>query len=711
MVRPARSVLALLLVAQGGLAANPIRRVVTLLQKMQEKVTEEGKNEEELYNKIKCQCKTGSRDLTASITAAEAKVPQLESSLAEAEASKSQISESLAELKADRAEAKRSAAEARALREKSAAAFATESAEYKANIAALSKAIAALEEGTAGSFLQTAGASALRRLAVDTDMSSLDRDALASFLSQGSGDTSQIIGILKQLKEDMQKSLAQITGEEQQSVKDFEALAAAKQKQIGANSVAVETRLRREGEVGVEIVSTKADLEDTKESLAEDKTILAGVMTKCSGLKSEWEQRSQTRSEELAALADAIRMLNDDEALDLWKEALPSSSLLQIKVSSGELRGHALAALRPAGTSQTDPRLALVAMALRGRRGSFDKVSHMIDEMVTLLGKEQAADDDKKAFCEAELDKTEDEKKALGMEVADLTKAIEEAKGTVAVLTEDIEALVSGVKEWDAQVAKATAMRKEEHTEATETMATNSAAAKLIDIVINRLAKFYTPKMYKSPPKAELTEGERIASNFGIEAPTLAPGGIAGTGVTYLQEGSPAFVQVSAHRAAPGPEAETLGAYKKKTEEHGGVVALLNMLKADLSKETTQVQTQEKNAQAEYEAFVAESAAKRAADTKSIMQKEATKAGLEAELQKMGEKKQATVEKAMAKAKYLGSLHLECDWLTANYAARKEARASEVGSLKDAKAVLAGADYSFVQTAAAVSRAHLRGSM
>jgi len=710
MVRPARSVLALLLVAQGGLAANPIRRVVTLLQKMQAKVAEEGKREEQLFEKYSCQCQTGSKDLTASIAAAETKVPQLESSLAALEASKSQNAESLTQLKADRAEAKGSTAEAKAIRENAAAAFAKESSEYKANIAALAKAITALEEGTAGSFLQTSGAAALRRLAVDSDMGSLDRDALASFLSQGSVDTSQIIGILKQLREDMQKSLVEITAEEQQSIKDFDALGAAKQKQIAASTVAIEAKLRREGEVGVEIASTRADLEDTKESLAQDKKFFAEVTSSCLNLKSEWEKRSQMRSQELAAVAAAIRMLNDDDALDLFKKALPSSSLLQIEVSSGELKGRALAALQPASASHVDPRLALVAIALRGRSGSFDKVSHMIDEMVALLGKEQAADDDKKAFCAAELDKAEDEKKALGAEVADLSKAIEEAKGTVEALTEDIKALVASIKEWDAQVAKSTDFRKEEHAEATETLATDSAATKLIDIVINRLAEFYTPALHKAAPKAELTEGERIASNFGIEAPTEAPGGIANTGITYLQEGATAFVQVSAHRAAPGPEVKSLGAYEKKAAEHGGVVALLNTLKSHLSKEMVEVQTEEKNAQAEYEALVAESAAKRAADTKSVMQKEATKAGLEAELQKMGEEKQATAEKAMAKTKFLGSLHLECDWLMANYAARKEARASEVGSLQDAKAVLAGADYSFVQMAAAVSRAHLRGS-
>eukprot|EP00425_Heterocapsa_triquetra_P009464 CAMPEP_0195130618 /NCGR_PEP_ID=MMETSP0448-20130528/143541_1 /TAXON_ID=66468 /ORGANISM="Heterocapsa triquestra, Strain CCMP 448" /LENGTH=74 /DNA_ID=CAMNT_0040168535 /DNA_START=11 /DNA_END=232 /DNA_ORIENTATION=- len=38
--------------------ANPIRKVVTMLQNMQMKVTEEGEKEKELYNKFMCYCKT-----------------------------------------------------------------------------------------------------------------------------------------------------------------------------------------------------------------------------------------------------------------------------------------------------------------------------------------------------------------------------------------------------------------------------------------------------------------------------------------------------------------------------------------------------------------------------------------------------------------------------------------------------------------------------
>merc|ERR1719343_786741 len=191
----------------------------------------------------------------------------------------------------------------------------------------------------------------------------------------------------------------------------------------------------------------------------------------------------------------------------------------------------------------------------------------------------------------------------------------------------------------------------------------------------------------------------------GSLAATPAPGGIAGTGITYLQEQPASFVQVSAHKGqvAPPPPPETWGAYQNKGEEHTGVITMLDMLVADLDKEIQEMTVDEKDAQAEYEELMEDSAAKRAADAKSIADKEGAKADLEAEVQKLTEENKATKMAAMDKYEYIKDLHLDCDWLLSNFEARKAARTGEVESLKNAKAVLSGADYSFVQQATATA--------
>merc|ERR1719420_1561018 len=107
-----------------------------------------------------------------------------------------------------------------------------------------------------------------------------------------------------------------------------------------------------------------------------------------------------------------------------------------------------------------------------------------------------------------------------------------------------------------------------------------------------------------------------------------------------------------------------------------------------------------------------DSAQKRADDAKTIEDKAGAKAGLEVELQNAEVSKKDKAKELMATEKYLASLHTECDWLLKNFDLRKEARAGEVDSLKQAKAVLSGADYSLVQTGGrtllrrAVAKAH-----
>merc|ERR550525_1842287 len=100
------------------------------------------------------------------------------------------------------------------------------------------------------------------------------------------------------------------------------------------------------------------DLSDTQAALLEDKKFLAGLDKSCATKKAEWEKRSKTRSEELVAIADTIKVLNDDDALELFKKTLPSASassasLLQVRKGASAARAKALAVLRSAKGSAT----------------------------------------------------------------------------------------------------------------------------------------------------------------------------------------------------------------------------------------------------------------------------------------------------------------------------------------------------------------------
>merc|ERR550514_2064989 len=515
---------------------------------------------------------------------------------------------------------------------------------------------------------------------------------LTAFLTQDQSSdyapqSGEIIGMLKQMKDTMLADLADLIKAEETAKKIYKELLAAKTKEVEELTKMIETKLTRIGELGVEIVNMKEDLDDTLKALEEDKKFLADLKKNCATKEEDWAARSKTRAEELLAIADTIKLLNDDDALELFKKVLPSPSLLQVAVGTKELRAKALSALEGRRANK-DPRLDFIALAIRGKKVSFEKVIQMIDEMIVLLGKEQAADDEKKAYCEVELDKAEDNLKELEHTIADLTTAIDEGKSALATTIDEIAALIQGIKDLDKQVVEATEQRKEEHEDFVEELAANNAAKQLLGLAKNRMNKFYNPKLYKPPPKRELSAEDRISVNFGGTAtPTAAPGGIAGTGVSALSQ------------VAPPPPPETYGAYQKKGEESSGVIAMMDLLLKDLAKQITEMETEEKLAQEDYEKFMADSAEKRANDSKSVADKEGAKADLEADLQAKGEDKKAKEAEAMATMEQIKSLHLECDWLVKNFEIRKEARAGEIEALKKAKAVLSGADYSLLQTA------------
>merc|ERR1719428_1181288 len=97
--------------------------------------------------------------------------------------------------------------------------------------------------------------------------------------------------------------------------------------------------------------------------------------------------------------------------------------------------------------------------------------------------------------------------------------------------------------------------------------------------------------------------------------------------------------------------------------------------------------------------MMADSAAKRTEDSKSLAGKMEAKAATEGALQEHTAKLNAATKEHMATLEYEASLHAECDWLLQYFDVRKEARDGEIDSLKKAKDVLSGADYSFVQRA------------
>merc|ERR1719326_759422 len=146
----------------------------------------------------------------------------------------------------------------------------------------------------------------------------------------------------------MEAGLAKATSDENAAIKDFDELIAAKTKEINALGRQIESKTARIGELGVELVTMKEDLDDTTKSLAEDEVFLKDLAKNCKTKEDEWAERQKLRAEELLAIADTIKILNDDDALELFKKTLPTPSLLQLKTNGRATRQRAVVALQQA---------------------------------------------------------------------------------------------------------------------------------------------------------------------------------------------------------------------------------------------------------------------------------------------------------------------------------------------------------------------------
>ena len=110
-----------------------------------------------------------------------------------------------------------------------------------------------------------------------------------------------------------------------QAVYVYGELMKAKTAEVNSLTEAIQDKTKKIGDLGVAIVQIKDDIDDTSAALAEDKAFLKELEKGCDTKAAEWEVRKKTRAAELLALADTIKILNDDDALELFSQ-LPAAS-------------------------------------------------------------------------------------------------------------------------------------------------------------------------------------------------------------------------------------------------------------------------------------------------------------------------------------------------------------------------------------------------
>merc|ERR1719424_2074325 len=126
--------------------------------------------------------------------------------------------------------------------------------------------------------------------------------------------------MLKAMLEELEGDLATAQKDEATAASGFEELSAAKASEIAAATSAIESKTKRAGETAVEIIQTQDDLEDTLADVKESQAFLGDLAAQCANKKNEWSERQAMRADEIAAVGEAIKILNDDDSLELFKK-------------------------------------------------------------------------------------------------------------------------------------------------------------------------------------------------------------------------------------------------------------------------------------------------------------------------------------------------------------------------------------------------------
>merc|ERR1719420_1323546 len=195
-------------------------------------------------------------------------------------------------------------------------------------------------------FMQFAGNHLLRQikraLQGTQTITGSDKDRIEAFLQGGENAPGggEILGMLKAMKDELSRDIASLTKSEEAAVEGFASMKASKEKEIEFADESIESKKERIGELAVSVVQLKDVIEDSAKEAADAKKFAATLEKQCAAKQKEWDQRCKMRSDEIAAIGEAISILFDDDALDVFKKSLPAASLVQDSYAPVGFRHH-----------------------------------------------------------------------------------------------------------------------------------------------------------------------------------------------------------------------------------------------------------------------------------------------------------------------------------------------------------------------------------
>mmetsp|Transcript_9495 Transcript_9495/g.21854 ORF Transcript_9495/g.21854 Transcript_9495/m.21854 type:complete len:750 (+) Transcript_9495:68-2317(+) len=475
-----------------------------------------------------------------------------------------------------------------------------------------------------------------------------------SYYPSYTAQSGEIVGILKQLKDEMEADLGESQKQESMRSEEFQILRNAKTAEIEAGEKMEEQKEDELAKTANDLAEAKEDLGQEKALLSENQAFLKNMKETCAEADKNWEQRKKARQDEMEAVAETIAILTEDEAKDA---AAGTYSFVQQRSSARAAEGSqakgqrraAAALLRRAALQTQSPELAMLATTVE--LDAFEKVKKAIDDMIVMLKKQMEDEVKKNDWCKAEFKENEMSTMKTEDLKADLAAHIAELENTIKTLEQEIAAHRKELERAQAELQGAGLSRKAENLDYQTTVADQTATIAVLKKALTRLSKYYASEAL-------------LQRRAGREDP--APGSVAPVAqMTY-----------------------------KASEGASGVMQMLEKLIVEAKALMAESKKSESEAQKAYETVIADTNAAVVALQKQITTKTKVKAKTTKEKQRTEEDLAAAVSELEGLNKYKADLHAECDFSLHNFDTRQDSRGQEIEALQQAKQILNGASLS-----------------
>lgn len=651
------------------LKERPVNKVIHLLQAMRQDLEKEAAADKDLFAKLDCWCTTNRGEKREATDEAQRRITALVAEIEKHSGKSAALKATLGQLQKEIAANQAALAAAQEVRSKERDTFNQDEKDMFQAIESLKNAVLVLSKHHS-SFLQLPATSlvevkgAVYHVLASKRVPAHMRKQLQAFLQQpaGAGESyapasGQVFGVLKQMKDTFESNLSDAQKAEVQAASEFAAVKAAKNAEIAAAVTSLKAKQQGLADSDDALANAKEALQLTRDALSADQKFLMDLNLRCQQTDKDYEARTKTRSDEIAAVGETIKILSEDDARDLFSKTLNFGQKFVRSSAVSSTRQHAASVLQQAGAKSGSA--MLLALSASVQLDAFTKVKKAIDDMVAGLKAEQADEVQHRDFCVEEFNRNAKDTQTKQRELSELESLIATSTATIEALSKDLAALRASNAEMAKQSKRAGEDRALENKEFQAAVQEHRATQAILKKALTRLSEFYTAGSF--------AQSNREAA-------------------VWLQG-----------RAEPGaavkPMPEGFKSYEKNAGA-SGVQSLLQKIIDDAHGMENDAIEAENDSQATYDDFIKNTNASTAANNKAIVAKTESKADTSSTKVAAGGDRASATEDAEKLAAMNAQLHGSCDFVTKNFDARQAARTAEMESLAQAKAILSGADLS-----------------